>query len=66
MKHVHVNAHKHIRLDSGGHYEVCECGATRKVDMHGKPDMALTGGRYNAKNDKDGWHTCDLCTPGVN
>lgn len=68
MKHVHQDAHpeNHCILDSGGHYEVCQCGATRKVDKAGKPDSSPTGGRYNAKQDKSGWHTCDLCTPGVN
>jgi hypothetical protein len=68
MKHVHISAHpeNHCILDSGGHYEVCDCGAVRKVDKEGKPDPAITGGRFNAKNDKAGWHTCDLCSPTAN
>ncbi len=68
MKHVHVDAHpdNHCVLDSGGRYEVCICGATRKIERDGKFDLAITDGRFNAKNDKEGWHTCDLCTPGNN
>lgn len=65
MNHAHVNAHHHITLRSGGHYEVCDCGASRKVDSTGKPELDLVGGRFNAKNDVQGWHTCDLCTSGA-
>lgn len=65
MSHTHVDAHPEHRcvLNSGGHYEVCQCGATRHLKKDNQPVLALTGGRFNAKNDKAGWHTCDLCTP---
>jgi hypothetical protein len=43
-------------LNSGGHYEVCECGATRLVPSDGRPK--ITGG-----DDREGWHTCPICTP---
>lgn len=62
MRHAHVNAHPHITLDSGGHFEVCECGATRKIDATGEADLSPIGGRYGAENDAAGWHTCALCT----
>ena len=64
MAHKHEDAHpeNHCILDSGGHYEVCLCGAVCKLDRAGKPEMGLTGGRSNARNDAHGWHMCDLCT----
>lgn len=50
MTHTHTNrAGRHtVILNSGGHYEVCECGATRKVEHDGKAEP---------------WHVCKLCTP---
>jgi hypothetical protein len=65
MNHVHVQAHPHVVLDSGSHFEVCECGATRKLDKAGRAELSPIGGRYNARNDSEGWHTCMLCTPEV-
>jgi hypothetical protein len=55
-KHLHSTAHTECTLYSDGHFEYCECGAVRKVKSDGKPSIA-------GDDDKDGWHTCKLCTP---
>lgn len=50
-KHIHVRAHNHVEF-----YEVCECGASRKIRPNGAPEVGTT-------DDSEGWHTCKLCTP---
>jgi CDGSH-type Zn-finger protein len=46
-QHVHANEHPYKVLDSGNHYEVCECGASRKVMFDGTATP---------------WHECERCT----
>ena len=46
MNHEHCATHV-SRIDGGVVYEVCDCGATRRIEP-GKPAPS--------------WHTCELCT----
>jgi hypothetical protein len=56
VKHTHTTARTGCTLSSGGHYERCECGAVRKIESNGQPSVA-------GDDDREGWHTCKLCTP---
>lgn len=46
MSHQHTPAHTSV-LDGGIRYEVCECGATRRIEPN-RPAPP--------------WHACSLCT----
>ncbi len=47
MKHVHSVKHT-AWINTHCYYEICDCGATRKLDKTTKSDSP--------------WHTCRLCT----
>jgi hypothetical protein len=65
MAHKHEAVPGHTtRLDSGRITEHCECGSIRITRPDGTFDIGTLGGRFNSKC-VNGWHTCDLCTPGA-
>ena len=54
-QHAH-DGHEKTMFYGGGFYEHCDCGSVRKISPSGHPVI-------EHQDDKNGWHTCTLCTP---